>query len=177
MDVVRERVKEQKQSRNRKLAVGIIAVIIVIIVATMLELRINKKLSDVVIMKNEITDEKATFIPLKKLGTNIIAVKAADGTYRLAFDDCIGCYYTDGKHYSYENNSDNTGLVCKNCKAEVTYDDMGFLTEESMPYPIAESEIISESDRFIISAQYLENKKQILENMRSGKIENEYSER
>jgi len=177
MDVIRERVNEQRQIRNRKMTVGIVAVCIVVLIATMLESRINNRITDVEVMKNEITDEKAIFIPLKKLDTSIIAVKAADGSYRLAFNDCIGCYYTEGKHYRYKNNEENTGLVCENCKAVVTYDDMGFLTEEAMPYPIAESEIVSESDRFVISAQYLESKKQILENMRSGKVKNEYSER
>lgn len=176
MDSVRERVNEHSKNRRKKLLFGVIAVAILISVAFLLENQINSKPTEVTIMKSEISEEKAVFIPLKKLDTNIIAVKATDGSYRLAFDDCIGCYHQFGKHFSFKNNSDNTGLICKNCKSEVMYDEMGYLTEESMPYPIAEVEITSLEDRFIISAEYLEGKKQVLEEMRRGKLVNNYSE-
>jgi hypothetical protein len=176
MDSVRERVNEHSKNRRKKLLFGVIAVVILISVAFLLENQINSKPTEVTIMKSEISEEKAVFIPLKKLDTNIIAVKATDGSYRLAFDDCIGCYHQFGKHFSFTNNSDNTGLICKNCKSEVMYDEMGYLTEESMPYPIAEVEITSLEDRFIISADYLEGKKQALEEMRRGKLVNNYSE-
>ena len=176
MDAVRSKVNENNKNRNRKFLFGIIAVIILIMIAILLENNINSKPVEVTILKNEISEEKAVFLPLKKLDTNIIAVKATDGSYRLAFDDCIGCYHQFGKHAKFENNSDNTGLICKNCKSEVMYDEMGYLTEESMPYPIAEVEITSLEDRFIISAEFLEGKKQVLEEMRKGKIVNNYSE-
>ena len=45
-----------------------------------------------------------------------------------------------------------------------------------MPYPIPESEIISDNDKFVITADYLEGKKLLLDKMRSGKLENAYSE-
>lgn len=176
MDSVRNRVNEHSKSRKKKLMFGVIVVAILIIVAFLLENQINSKPTEVTIMKNEISDEKAVFIPLKKLDTNIIAVKATDGSYRLAFDDCIGCYHQFGVHSKFKNNSDNTGLICNKCKSEVMYDEMGYLTEESMPYPIAEVEITSLEDRFVISAEYLEGKKQALEEMRSGKLVNKYSE-
>lgn len=176
MDTARSKVKEHSKIRNRKLLFGLIAVVILITLVLWVEEQINSIPKDVTIMKNEISEEKAAFIPLKKLDTNIIAVKATDGSYRLAFDDCIGCYYQFGKHEKFKNNADNTGLVCNNCKSEVMYDEMGYLPEESMPYPIAEAEIISTEDRFVIPAEYLEIKKQELQEMRSGKLVNMYSE-
>ena len=176
MDSVRNRVIEQNKNRHKKFLFGIIAVIILIVVAILLERQISMKPTDVTIMKNEISDEKAVFIPLKELDTKIIAVKTIDGSYRLAFDDCTGCYHQFGIHGRFKNNSDDTGLICQNCKSEVMYDEMGYLTEESMPYPIAEVEIISLDDRFVIEADYLERKKQALEEMRSGKLINNYSE-
>lgn len=176
MDSVRNRVKEHKKIRDKKLLFGLIVVVILIIIAVALENRISSKPTEVTIYKNEITDEKAIFIPLKQLDTNIIAVKAVDGSYRLAFDDCIGCYQQFGVHGKFKNNSDNTGLICDDCKSEVMYDEMGYLAEESMPYPIAEVEIESLDDRFVISADYLETKKQALLEMRSGKVKNQYSE-
>lgn len=176
MDAVRSRMNEHSNNRRRKLMFGLVAVVSLVLVTILLEININSRPTEVTIMKNEISEERAAFIPLKKLDTNIIAVKATDGGYRLAFDDCIGCYHRFGKHAQFRNNSDNTGLICKNCKSEVMYDEMGYLTEESMPYPIAEVEIVSLEDRFVISAEYLEGKKQALEEMRSGKIKNSYSE-
>lgn len=176
MDEVRVRVKSQYKYNKKKLLIGIIAVAVLVTCAVLFEEKINSKISDVSIIKNEISDEKAVFIPLDKLDTNIIAVKLSDGGYRLAFDDCTGCYYTTGKHGQFENNSDNTGLICKNCKSEVMYEEMGFLPEESMPYPIIESEIISLDDRFVIPAEYLESKKTVLTDMRKGKAVNDYSE-
>ena len=169
MDNVRTRLRVQAASRNRKILLGVIALIFIVICAFALEKTIGSRITDVVIEKSAITDEKAIFIPLNMLDTKIIAVIASDGTYRLAFDDCIGCYYERGKHGRFSNNSDNTGLVCDICGIEIMYDDMGFLTEESMPYPIAETEIISNEDNFVIPEKYLINKKAVLENLRKGK--------
>lgn len=174
VDKVRNRLDEARKSRNRKLLIGVLAVVFIMMCAFSVERNISNRIEDVSIDKSNITDEKAIFIPLKKLDTDIIAVKTQDGSYRLAFNDCTGCYYESGKHGRYKNNADNTGLVCDTCGSEVIYEDMGFLTEESMPYPIAETEIMSDEDSFVIPAEYLSVKKQILEGLRSGKIENEY---
>lgn len=170
------RIKERNKTARRKIVLGIMVVVAIIVFAIMIEKSINGQIEDVVIEKSTITTEKASFIPLKQLDTNIIVVQASDMTYRIAFDDCLGCYYEGKKHSGFENNKDNTGLICKNCKREIIYDDMGFLLEESMPYPIPESEIISDNDKFVIPAKYLEGKAIILEKMRNGKIENAYSE-
>lgn len=176
MDEIRSRVSEQNTARKRKYLIGFIAIAVLIIFAVLFEKNINSKLQDITIMKSEVSDEKAVFIPVKKLDTNIIAVKINDGSYRLAFDDCTGCYLQFGKHGQFENNSDNTGLICQSCESEVMYEEMGFLPEESMPYPIIESEIVSLEDRFVLPADYLEAKKLTIEEMRKGKIVNDYSE-
>lgn len=176
MDEIRNRVNEQRKSRKRKCLIGIIALTVLVIFAVLFEKNINSKLQDITIMKSEISDEKAVFIPVKKLDTNIIAIKVNDGSYRLAFDDCTGCYFQFGKHGRFENNSDNTGLICQNCESEVMYEEMGFLPEESMPYPIIEGEIISLEDRFVLPADYLEAKKLTITDMRKGKDLNNYSE-
>ena len=176
MDNVRRKVTEQNKNRQRKILLGLIAIIIVVVAAIMIERSINMNVTDVTISKSEITEEKAVFIPVRPLDTNVIAVKLTDGSYRLAFDDCTGCYTLYGKHGKFENNADNTGLICKNCKSEVLYEQMGFLPEESMPYPIEKPEIIETEDSFILNKDYLEKHKQILETKRSGKGINPYSE-
>ena len=176
MDNVRKKVNEQNRNRQKKILLGIIVIIILIVSAIMVERSINMNITDVTIEKSKITEEKAIFIPLRQLDTNIIAVKLSDGSYRLAFDDCTGCYSMYGKHGKFENNSDNTGLVCKNCKSEVLYEQMGFLPEQSMPYPIDKPEIIENDNSFILTKEYLEKHKQVLETKRSGKDINPYSE-
>lgn len=176
MDNVRKKMQERNKTRQKKIILGLVAIVILIVAAIMIERSINMKIVDVTINKNEISDEKAVFIPIRQLDTNIIAVKLTDGSYRLAFDDCTGCYTLYGKHGKFKNNEDNTGLVCKNCKSEVLYEQMGFLPEESMPYPIEKPEIIETEDSFILNKNYLEKHKQILEARRSGKGINPYSE-
>ena len=175
LDIIRDRIEEQKNTRNRKVLIGFIAIIFIALFAFLLEGAIGRKIEEITIDKATITEEKAIFIPVKHLDTQIIAVKATDGGYRLAFNDCIGCYYTSGKHGRYKNNSDYTGLICDTCKTEIMYDEMGFLPEEAMPYPIVESEIISELEKFVIPEEYLEEKQIVLENFRNGKMENNYS--
>jgi len=157
----------------------LVVLIILVIIAVLSENAIHSRIKDIEIMKSDISDEKAIFIPVKALDTNIIAVMTSDGKYRLAFDDCTGCYSQYGKHFSFKNNSENTGLICKNCKSEVMYDEMGFLPEQSMPLPIS-IEMIADieelEDRILIKAEYLEKMKQELNNMRNGKLFNNYSE-
>lgn len=177
MDNVRRKVNEQNKNRQKKIILGMITIIILILAALMIERSINMKITDVSINKNEISEERAVFIPLRQLDTKVIAVRLTDGSYRLAFDDCTGCYTLYGKHGKFENNSDNTGLICKNCKSEVLYEQMGFLPEESMPYPIAIAEISEDGNSFTLSKDYLEKHKQILEAKRNGEGNNPYSEK
>ena len=180
MDSVRERLNENQKSRQKKYLFAIILLIILVIVFVLLELRINSRISDIVIKKSNISDEKAIFIPVKPLDTNIIAVNTSEGDLRLAFDDCTGCYNQYGKRYGFENNENNTGLICKNCKNVIMYDEMGFLPEESMPLPIfveAENGIENKEDRIVISAEYLERMKEEFAQMRGGKSLNNYKEK
>ncbi len=176
MDNIREKVSEQNKTRKSKLIIGLAALVILVICAFLVEQNINIRLTDMVVKKSSISEEKAQFIPLRQLDTNIIAVKLSDGSYRLAFDDCTGCYSQFGKHGKFKNKEDNTGLICKNCKSELSYEDMGFLTEESMPYPIYETEIETDEERFILSVEYLSKHKAIFSELRKGKAINPYSE-
>ena len=176
MDNVREKINEHSKNRQRKMLIGLIAVIILVVGAILVEQSISASIKDVTIEKNSISEEKAKFIPINQLDTRIIAVKLSDGSYRLAFDDCTGCYSQYGKHGKFRNNEDNTGLICQNCKSELIYEDMGFYTEESMPYPIYLTEIEESEDAFIIPVRYLEKHKKIFEELRKGNAVNSYSE-
>lgn len=170
MDNVREKIREQNRNRSRKILLGVIVLVIVAITSIMIEKNISTSVVDVTIEKSSISDAKAEFIPIKQLGTSIIAVKLTDGSYRLAFDDCKGCYVQFGKHARFKNNAENTGIICKNCKSEVAYEDIGYdFGDVVIPYPIYESEIIVNEDNFVLSKDYLEKHKQIFEELRQGK--------
>ncbi len=76
----RKRLREQGRITRGKILIGLIALAVIIFASVMIEKNINGKITDVTIKKSSITDRKAVFIPIKQLDTNIIAVKASDGT-------------------------------------------------------------------------------------------------
>ncbi len=174
MDHVRQRMNEHNKNRQKKLIIGIVALIIVIAGAVLIERAISLHVEEVTIKKASITDEKATFIPVKSMKTNIIAVEV-DDDYRLAFDICSGCYFEAGKKSGFENNADNTGLVCKRCRGEISYEEMGF-GEDIMPYPIYINEIIETEDSFVLTKEYLEKHKEKFDKVNQGPNANSYRE-
>lgn len=179
MDNIRDRLNQNNKNKRSKLLIALLILVVLIAGIVMLEVNIYNNIKDITIIKENISDDKATFISVKPLDTNIIAVKSSDGKIKLAFDDCISCYNQYGKHYKFKNNKEKTGLVCKNCKEEVMYDSMGFVPEGCMPFPIsieAESGIRDIDDSIIISATYLERMKEELSNLRTGKPMNFYRE-
>ena len=157
MDNIREKVKEHRRNRNKKYFIALVVLIIVVAFVVMIEKNISMSVTDVTISKADVTESKATFISVKQLDTNIIAVKLSDGSYKLAFDECTACFAQYQKRYGFKNNADNTGLVCKKCKSEVVYEEMGYDTGDvAIPYPIYESDIIVNEDSFVIPKKYLE---------------------
>ena len=179
MDNIRDRLDQNNKNRRIKFLIALLILFVLASGIVMLEVNIYNNIKDITIMKENISDEKATFISVKPLDTNIIAVKSSDGKIKLAFDDCTSCYNQFGKHYKFKNNKEKTGLICKNCKEEVMYDSMGFVPEGCMPFPIAvevESGIRNFDDRIVISATYLERMKEELSQLRTGKPMNFYRE-
>ncbi len=174
MDNVRERITELNKAKQKKLIIGIIAVALIIVLAISIEKTISMRVTDFTINKNDIS-ETATFIPLKSLGTNLIAVKLSDDDYRLAFDACTGCYVTEHKGYGFKNNKNNSSLVCMNCGYEIFYEEMGF-GENAMPYPIYINEISETAESFTLTEDYLEQRKILFEQFEEGNTINSYSE-
>lgn len=162
MDNIREKVKEHSRNRNKKYFIALVVLVIVVAFVVMIEKNISMSVTDVTISKAKITESKAIFVPVKQLDTNIIAVKLSDGSYKLAFDECTACFAQYQKRYGFKNNADNTGLVCKKCKSEVVYEEMGYDTIDlAIPYPIFEHEITVTDDSFVLPKEYLENHQQI----------------
>ncbi len=166
MDNIREKVREQNRNRHKKILLGVIALAIIAIIAFMIEKNISRNITDVTIHKSDISDAKASFIHIKQLGTDVITVKLTDGSYRLAFNNCKGCYMQYGKEAHFKNNASNTGIICKNCKSEVAYEEFGYDSGDvAIPYPIYENEILVNEDSFVLTADYLTKHKLIFEEL------------
>ncbi|MDR1000428.1 MAG: DUF2318 domain-containing protein [Clostridiales bacterium] len=106
--------------------------------------------------------EKATFYPAEIDGTSleVIAVKASDGTTRIAFNTCQVCY-SSGRGY-YEQ--DGGVLVCQNCGNRFATDQVGIKSGGCNPWPIFEENIVLADGNITIPYDFLKESKQIFAN-------------
>jgi uncharacterized membrane protein len=88
---------------------------------------------DLVIQISEVT-EKAIFYPVDLEGTRleVLAVKAPDGTIRIAFNTCQVCYGSGRGFYKQEG----TVLVCQNCGNRYRMGQVGMRSGGCNPVPI-----------------------------------------
>ncbi|MCC8073529.1 MAG: DUF2318 domain-containing protein [Clostridiales bacterium] len=113
--------------------------------------------SDIEIEKSEIT-ETATFYDYDADGTivELFAVKASDGSIRLALNTCQVCM---GSPYAYFLQSGDS-FICQNCKNSFDTDDVGIEQGGCNPVPITEDNY-TESDGIItVSSDFLEEYKE-----------------
>ncbi len=158
---------ETKRFPYFKLLLGVLAVAIICFGAFSVEKAIGNTVRDVNIKKSSLSTDKVTFRSVKPLDTKIMAVIASDGTVRLAFDDCLSCYYNDGVRAHYTDTG--TSVVCDNCGCETMYDDLGVLSYECTPYPILSDYIYEDDTTLEIRKDFLEECKDMLGVLRSGK--------
>ncbi|MCD7723296.1 MAG: DUF2318 domain-containing protein [Clostridiales bacterium] len=112
---------------------------------------------DIEINESEIT-EAATFYDYDADGTTIelFAVKASDGSIRLALNTCQVCM---GSPYAYFLQSGDS-FICQNCKNSFDTDDVGIEQGGCNPVPITEDNY-TESDGIItVSSDFLEEYKE-----------------
>ena len=174
MDNVMKKVNERRKMSYRKIILGAVLLIMLVLVAVLVErwLASNKAPTDIKIKKSEIPEGTALFIKVDALDTNIIATKVESGDeykYSFVFDDCEGCYQQYGKHYSYKINSDKTAIECKKCGHGPAFEEMGFLAEDCCPVMIHPQDFEDKGEYFLFTAEYLEKKQDELEYKRSGK--------
>jgi uncharacterized membrane protein len=88
---------------------------------------------DLVIQISEVT-ENAIFYPVDIDGTRleVLAVKAPDGTIRIAFNTCQVCYGSGRGFYKQEG----TVLVCQNCGNRYRMGQVGMRSGGCNPVPI-----------------------------------------
>ncbi len=161
-----ENIKETKRFPFFKLFLGLLCVAALAVGAFAVERAIGSSVKDVVIDKASLT-EKITFIKVKPLSTKIMAVKTADGAVRLAFDECLSCYYNDGVASSFTDTGES--VVCDNCGCETFYEDMGLLSDECTPIPILADYIVDNGKTVTVPKDFLERCKEMLDVLRSGK--------
>jgi len=119
---------------------------------------------DLVIPLSGIT-EKASFYTYNVNGTKleVIAIKAADGSIRTAFNTCQICY-SSGKGY-YVQQGDY--LVCQNCGNRFKADQVEVSKGGCNPVPIFNTDKTVDGTNITISKTFLEKSKEIFANWKS----------
>jgi len=115
----------------------------------------------VVVVLADVSDT-VSFLPVNVDGTDmeVIAVKASDGSVRVALNTCRVCY-DSGKGY-YEQSG--TNLICQNCGSAFAIDDIGIVNEGCSAIGLTESEIARNEDTITISLSTLEGYSQYFKN-------------
>lgn len=111
---------------------------------------------DIVIDEQAVT-ETASFFDYNADGTTVeaFAVKASDGTIRVALNTCQVC---NGSPYAYFVQQGDS-FICQNCRNAFNRDDIGIAHGGCNPVPVTENDYISENGKITIPKQFLEQYK------------------
>ena len=103
--------------------------------------------------------EKPLFLPAEIMGTKleVIAVKAPDGTIRLAFNTCQVCYDSGRGYYKLEGGA----LVCQNCGNRFSMDRVGVESGGCNPVPIPREYTTADETGLTIPLDFL-NEAQVI---------------
>lgn len=109
--------------------------------------------------------EKALFIPAEILGTKleVIAVKAPDGTIRLAFNTCQVCYDSGRGYYKQAGRV----LVCQNCGNRFSMDRVGVESGGCNPVPIFNEYLTVDETNITIGVAFLKEAQVIFDNWKN----------
>jgi len=110
--------------------------------------------------------EKALFLPAEILGTKleVIAVKAPDGTIRLAFNTCQVCYDSGRGYYKQEGRV----LACQNCGNRFSMDRVGVESGGCNPVPIFQEYTTADETSITIPLDFLTEAQVIFSNWKNG---------
>ncbi|WP_243156237.1 DUF2318 domain-containing protein [Clostridium sp. C2-6-12] len=116
------------------------------------------------IIKSEISD-KAKFYPYESNGVKmeVLALKANDGTIRVAFNTCQVCY-SSGKGYYVQEGKE---LVCQNCGNRFNADMVGKTKGGCNPVPIAEQSKVDDGTKIEIDKKFLDKNKGYFSNWKA----------
>ncbi len=110
--------------------------------------------TDLVITLSEIT-ENALFFPAVINGTEleIIALKAPDGTVRIAYNTCQVCYLSGKGYYTQKGEH----LVCENCGNRFSLSEVGVAHSGCNPIPLTANDMTVSNTEIIIPMETLSN--------------------
>lgn len=114
---------------------------------------------DEVKIKVEEVNEIAKFYPVMvdDIKMEIIAVRATDGTVRIAFNACQVCADSGKGHYVQEGQY----LICQNCGTKFSVDQIGLIKGGCNPAPISTEEKYEEEGFIIIPNETLQKYKEL----------------
>jgi uncharacterized membrane protein len=121
--------------------------------------------ADLVIPVAEVT-EAARFYPVEIEGTTleVIAVEAADGTIRTAFNTCQVCYDSGRGYYK----QDGGALVCQNCGNRFLPDQVELQSGGCNPVPIFPENKTVSDESITISEEFLGEARVIFSNWKTA---------
>ncbi|MGN0521678.1 MAG: DUF2318 domain-containing protein [Eubacterium sp.] len=116
-------------------------------------LTVQKFTGDIVIDESSVS-ETASFYDYDSNGTTVevFAVKASDGTVRLALNTCQVC---NGSPYAYFVQQGNN-FICQNCKNAFERDSIGTVHGGCNPVPLTESDYQLSDGKITITSDFLE---------------------
>ncbi len=120
---------------------------------------------DLVIPINEITNE-ASFYPVEIEGVDleVLAIKAADGSIRTAFNTCQICYSSGKGYYVQEGNE----LICQNCRNRFSPEQVEVVSGGCNPVPIFPEDKKVDDTHLTISNTFLKEATGIFENWKEA---------
>lgn len=166
--------KNQKKSKSKKkdqskllpiaAAVVVVAVAAVVVVPKLLPEKSAAQtdaaaasLSDdgsAVVIDTAAVSEEAVFVDYDADGTTVelFAVKASDGSIRLALNTCQVC---NGSPYAYFVQEGNV-FICQNCRNRFVTTQVGLVSGGCNPVPITESDYTVEDGKILVSTEFLD---------------------
>ena len=133
--------------------------------ATALASAAEKGSGDIVIKKDEVTDQ-AKFISYTAgdVEMEVIAVRASDDTIRTAFNTCQVCF-DSGRGY-YKQVGDR--LVCQNCGNQFKISQIEKQKNGCNPVPILEDNKKDDGNTITITANFMEENKDLFSNWKTN---------
>jgi len=128
----------------------------------------NKATANIVsgmeINKSEISS-KVKFYPYESNGIKmeVLALKANDGTIRIALNTCQVCYSSGKGYYVQEGNE----LVCQNCGNRFGADMVGKAKGGCNPVPILDASKVDDGTKITIDKNYLDKNKAYFSNWKA----------
>ena len=145
-------------------AVAIVAVSVTLMPKTTKESISLAENGDVILRAEDIGTE-ASYFDYDANGTTVqlFAVRASDGTVRLALNTCQVC---NGSPYAYFI-QDGDWFICQNCMNRFASTDVGILSGGCNPLPITDQIYIKQDGMITIPASFLDENAPLFQNWKN----------